>query len=194
MGGVEGSKSKNLLGDIFVSQNDDFKRLDIHNRTLGYTVRMTPKGGGMYGARAYVWFNNLFLRRLGIHLDGVHTIGNKHRHYCFLPLWRLPLVPTWAQAYKTKVPRVDGGGAQARCMIVGDQLNSHFFAYQMGRSHAPYPGRPHHGHPLQNQRPPLLCVTDHSSGHTEEWESLTPTRGATPKHGKTLPGALTYFP
>ena len=30
---------------------------------------------------------------------------------------------------------------------------------------------------------------DHSSGHTEEWESLTPTRGATPKRGKTLPGA-----
>ena len=31
---------------------------------------------------------------------------------------------------------------------------------------------------------------DHSSGHTEEWESLTPTGGATPKRGKTLPGAL----
>ena len=41
---------------------------------------------------------------------------------------------------------------------------------------------------------PLLCVTDHSSGHAEEWESLTPTRGATPGRGKTLPGALTYSP
>ena len=59
----------------------------------------------------------------------------------------------------------------------------------MGRSHAPYPCRPHHGHPPQNQRIPLLCVTDHSSGHTEEWESLTPTQRATPKRGKTLPGA-----
>ena len=36
---------------------------------------------------------------------------------------------------------------------------------------------------------PLLCVADHSSGHTEEWESLTPTQGATPKRRKTLPGA-----
>ena len=39
------------------------------------------------------------------------------------------------------------------------------------------------------------CVTDHSSGHAEEWESLTPTRGARPKRGKTLsaaPGTPTY--
>ena len=35
-------------------------------------------------------------------------------------------------------------------------------------------------------------MTDHSSGHTEEWESFTPTRGATPKRGKTLPGALIH--
>ena len=77
-------------------------------------------------------------------------------------------------------------------MTVGNQMNSHFFAQQMGRSYAPYPCRPHHGHPPQNQRIPLLCVTDHSSGHTEEWESLTPTRGATPKLGKTLHGALPY--
>ena len=74
--------------------------------------------------------------------------------------------------------------AQAHCMTVGDQLNSHFFVQQMGRSHAPYPCRPHHGHPPQNQRIPLLCVTDHSSGHTKE--SLTPTGGATTKRGKTL--------
>ena len=85
--------------------------------------------------------------------------------------------------------------AQAHCMIVGNQITSHFVAQQMGRSHAPYPCGPHHGHPPQNQRIPLLCVTDHSSGHTEGWESLTPTQGATPKRGKTLPGtpsALTY--
>ena len=56
---------------------------------------------------------------------------------------------------------------------VGNQRNCHFFAQQMGQSHAPYPCRPHHGHPPQNQRIPLLCVTDHSSGHTKEWESLT---------------------
>ena len=82
------------------------------------------------------------------------------------------------------------------CMT-GDQLNSRFFAQQMGQSPAPYPCRPHHGQPPQNQRIPLLCVTDHSSGHIEEWASLTPTRGATPKRGKTLPGtpgALTYSP
>ena len=78
------------------------------------------------------------------------------------------------------------------CMALGNQLNPHFFAQQMGRSHAPYPRRPHHGHPPQNQRIPLLCVMDHSSGHTEEWVSSTPTPGATPKRGKTLPGALTY--
>ena len=77
-------------------------------------------------------------------------------------------------------------------MTVGDQLNSHFFAQQMGQSHAPSPCRPHHGHPPQSQRIPLLCVTDHSTGHTEKWESLTPTRRATPKRGKTLPGAPTY--
>ena len=77
-------------------------------------------------------------------------------------------------------------------MTVGNQLNSHFSPQQMGRSLAPYPCRPHHGHPPQNQRIPLLCVTDHSSGHTKEWESLTPTRGATQKRGKTLPGAPTY--
>ena len=29
-------------------------------------------------------------------------------------------------------------------------------------------------------------VTDHSSGHTKEWESLTPTRGATLKRGKNF--------
>ena len=75
------------------------------------------------------------------------------------------------------------------CMTVGDQITSHFFTQQMGRSHAPCPCRPHHGHPPQNQRIPFLCVTDHSSGHTEEWESLTPTRRATPKREKTLPGA-----
>ena len=68
--------------------------------------------------------------------------------------------------------------------------NFPFFAQQMGRSHAPCPCRPHHGHPPQNQRIPFLCMTDHSNGHTEEWESLTPTRGATPKPGKTLPGSL----
>ena len=51
---------------------------------------------------------------------------------------------------------------------------------------------PHHSHPPQNQRIPLLCVTDHSSGHTEERESLTPTRGGTPKRRKTLPSALMY--
>ena len=86
--------------------------------------------------------------------------------------------------------------AQVHCMTVGNQITSHFFAQQMGRSHAPYPCRPHHGHPPQNPRIPLLCMMDHSSGHTEEWESLTPTRGATPKCGKTLPGVpgvLTYF-
>ena len=85
----------------------------------------------------------------------------------------------------------------AHCMTVGDQIHPHFFAQQMGQSHAPYPCRPHHGHPPQNQRIPLLCVTDHSSGHTEEWESLSPTQGATPKRGKTLPGApgaLTHSP
>ena len=71
-------------------------------------------------------------------------------------------------------------------------MTSHFFAQQMGRSHAPRPCRPHHGHPPQNQRIPFLCVTDHSSGHTEEWESVTLTRGATPKRGKTLPGTLTH--
>ena len=52
----------------------------------------------------------------------------------------------------------------------------------------PLNSRPHHGHPPQNQTIPLLCVTDHSSGRTEEWGSVTPTRGATPKRGKTLPG------
>ena len=31
-------------------------------------------------------------------------------------------------------------------------------------------------------------MTDHSNGHTEEWESLTLTSGATPKRRKTLPG------
>ena len=41
----------------------------------------------------------------------------------------------------------------------------------MGRSHAPYPCRPHHGHPPQNQRIPLLCATD--------CESTPPTQGAT---------------
>ena len=85
--------------------------------------------------------------------------------------------------------------AQAHCMTVGNQITSHFFAQQMGRSHTPYPCRPDHGHPPQNQRISLLHVTDHSSGHAEEWESLTPTRRATPKRGKTLPGApgaLTY--
>ena len=79
--------------------------------------------------------------------------------------------------------------AQVHCMTVGDQLNSHFLAQKPGRSRAPLPCRPHHGHQPQNQRIPLLRVTDHSSGHTEEWESLTPTRGARPKRGKTLPGA-----
>ena len=54
--------------------------------------------------------------------------------------------------------------AQAHCMTVGDQIPSHVFAQQMGRSHAPSPCRPHHGHPPQNQRIPLLCMTDHSSG------------------------------
>ena len=73
-------------------------------------------------------------------------------------------------------------------MTVGDQFNSHFFAQQMGRSHAPSPCGPRHSHPPQNQRIPLLCV----KGHAEEWESLTPTRGATSKRGKTLPGALPY--
>ena len=82
-------------------------------------------------------------------------------------------------------------------MTVGNQTTSHFFAQQMGRSHAPHPCRSHHGHPPQNQRIFLLCVMDHSSGHTEEWESLTPTRRATPKHGcpvhaRCVPGALTY--
>ena len=71
-------------------------------------------------------------------------------------------------------------------------MPSHVFAQQMGRPQAPSPCRPHHGHPPQNQRIPLLCVTDHSSGHTEERQSLTPTRGATPKRGNTLPRALTY--
>ena len=61
--------------------------------------------------------------------------------------------------------------AQAHCMTVGNQITSHFSAQQIGRSHAPYPCRPHHGHPPQNQRIPLFCMTDHSSGHTEEWES-----------------------
>ena len=42
---------------------------------------------------------------------------------------------------------------------------------------------------LKIKESPLLCVTDRSSGHTEAWESSTPTRGATPKRGKTLPGA-----
>ena len=63
-------------------------------------------------------------------------------------------------------------------MTVGDQITPHFFAQQMGRSHAPYPCRPHHGHQPQNQRIPLLCVTNRSSSHTEKWESLIATRGA----------------
>ena len=77
------------------------------------------------------------------------------------------------------------------------QSNNFPFFRPTNRSHAPYPCRPHHGHLPQNQTVPLLCVTDHSSGHTEEWESLTSTRGATPKRRKTLPGvpgALTYSP
>ena len=35
----------------------------------------------------------------------------------------------------------------AHRMTVGIQIISHFFAPQMGRSHAPYPFGPHHGHP-----------------------------------------------
>ena len=67
-------------------------------------------------------------------------------------------------------------------------IKSHFFAQQMGLSHAPYPCRPRHGHPPQNQRILLLCMTDHSRGHTEAWVFLTPTQGAAPKRWKTLPG------
>ena len=86
--------------------------------------------------------------------------------------------------------------AQAHCMTVGEQLNSHFFARKMGPSNAPYPCSlvplypcPIMATHLKNQRIPLLCVTDHSRDHTEAWDSLTPTRGATPKRGKSLPGA-----
>ena len=63
--------------------------------------------------------------------------------------------------------------APAHCLTVGNQLKSHFFAKQMGQSHAPSPCRPH-GHPPQNQRIPLLCVTDHSSGHTQKSGSPYP--------------------
>ena len=77
-------------------------------------------------------------------------------------------------------------------MAVGDQLNSRFFTQRTGQSYAPYPYRPHHGHPPQNQRIPFLCVTNHSSGHTEEWESLTPTRGARQGLGKLCPAHLAH--
>ena len=68
--------------------------------------------------------------------------------------------------------------------------NFPFFPQQMGPSHAPYPCRPHHGHPPQNQRIPLLCVTDHSSGHTEEWESLTQLEGPHQTVGPLPPARL----
>ena len=51
-GGGGGSKTKNSLGDHFLSQNEDFTRgSDIRYHNLGYTTRTTSKGGGGEDAR-----------------------------------------------------------------------------------------------------------------------------------------------
>ena len=47
--GGGGSKSKILLEDHFLSPNDDFtKGLDIGYHTLGYSMQMTQKKGGIW--------------------------------------------------------------------------------------------------------------------------------------------------
>ena len=50
-GEVEGPKSKNSLGDTFVSQIIFYKGLDVQYHPWGYAMLMTPQRGGMYGAR-----------------------------------------------------------------------------------------------------------------------------------------------
>ena len=77
--------------------------------------------------------------------------------------------------------------ARAHCMTVGNQIRIIFSPDKWNNHlHPPLVGPIMATH-LKIKESPLLCMTDHPSGHTEEWESLTPTRGPHQSVGKLCP-------
>ena len=84
---------------------------------------------------------------------------------------QINVVAIYPNALPPKTTASLSPGTRSTNMFVGNYLNSHFVAQQMGPSHAPYPCRPHHGHPCQNKKILLLCGTDCGS--------ISSTQGAT---------------